>query len=51
MSLERNNIEIDSLNQKILDEKIISILEKTAEVLEIETEIDSSNFSFNKSKL
>ena len=47
----RNNIEIDSLNQK-LDEKIISILEKNeSEVLEIETKIDSSNFFFQQIKI
>ena len=35
---KRNNIEVDSFNQKKLDEKIISILEKNeSEVLEIET--------------
>ena len=46
---KRNNIEVDSFNQKKLDEKIISILEKNeSEVLEIETKIDSSNFSFSK---
>ena len=49
---QRNNIEIDSLNQKILDEKIISILEKNeAEVLEIEAKIDSSNFFFQQIKI
>ena len=48
----RNNIEVDSFNQKKLDEKIISILEKNeSEVLEIETKIDSSNFFFQQIKI
>jgi len=49
---KRNNIEVDSFNQKKLDEKIISILEKNeSEVLEIETKIDSSNFFFQQIKI
>ena len=49
---QRNNVEVDSLNQKILDDKIISILEKNeSEVLEIETKIDSSNFFFQQIKI
>ena len=48
----RNNIEVDSFNQKKLDEKIISILEKNeSEVLKIETKIDSSNFFFQQIKI
>lgn len=49
---KRNNIKVDSFNQKKLDEKIISILEKNeSEVLEIETKIDSSNFFFQQIKI
>lgn len=49
---QRNNIEVDSFNQKNLDDKIISILEKNeSEVLEIEAKIDSSNFFFQQIKI
>lgn len=45
----RNNIEIDSLNQQILDNKIISILEKNdSEVNQLENKINMSNFFFQQ---
>ena len=45
----RNNIEIDSLNQQILDDKITSILEKNdSEVNQLENKINMSNFFFQQ---
>ena len=45
----RNNIEIDSLNQQILDDKITSIIEKNdSEVNQLKTKLICLIFSFNK---